>query len=262
MEEILKQPSAVDFYETILVPGVFRPLAMDLVERARPIGPSARVLDLGCGTGIVARVLHERLGGGTRISGLDLNELMVAKARTLAPDIDFRQGDAARMPFESGAFELVLSQAMLQFVPDKVAALREVRRVLTPGGHLVLSVARARSEQPLVEALGAVAERYFGKPNDPRYAFSDPEALRAMLEEVGFGGIGVEPVSLSTRFGDFPVRMEVIAGGYDLSGLSDAERERRLALYETDARKAIAPFATDGGYATPSSLNIATATKK
>src|SRR5687767_9733938 len=110
LESALRQPNAADEYERIIVPAIFDRYARDLVERARPIGPSDRVLDLGCGTGIIARVLRERLGGAASIVGLDVSPAMIAKARSIAPDIDFREGNAMALPFEDGSFDLVLCQ--------------------------------------------------------------------------------------------------------------------------------------------------------
>src|SRR6266550_4819807 len=100
--------------------------AHDLVERARPIGASDRILDLGCGTGIVARILRERLGGATSIVGVDASPAMIETARSLAPEIDWREGHAVALPFADESFDLVLCQEMLPFVPDRMAALREV----------------------------------------------------------------------------------------------------------------------------------------
>src|SRR5215213_8911902 len=110
MELALKQPSIAEVFEDILVPGIFDRYARDLVERARPFGPSDRILDLGCGTGIVARVLRERLGGGARLAGIDLSGAMVAKARSIAPDIEWHEGNAVALPFTDGSFDVVLSQ--------------------------------------------------------------------------------------------------------------------------------------------------------
>src|SRR6266566_10173217 len=92
--------------------------AHDLVERARPIGASDRILDLGCGTGIVARVLRERLGGAANIVGLDASTAMIEKARSFEPELEWRVGDAVAMPFADASFDLVLCQEMLSFVPD------------------------------------------------------------------------------------------------------------------------------------------------
>src|SRR5689334_20994646 len=100
-----KQSNFADGYERTIVPAIFEPYARDLVERARPIGPSARILDLGCGTGIVARVLRERLGGAARIVGLDVSAVMLEKARSLAPELDLREGNAQALPFADGSFD-------------------------------------------------------------------------------------------------------------------------------------------------------------
>src|SRR5690349_12494446 len=139
MERAQKLPDFADIFERLLVPAIFDRYARDLVERARPIGPSARILDLGCGTGIVSRVLRERLGGAARLTGVDANAAMLAVARRLAADVDWREANAMSLPFADASFELVLAQEMLQFVPDRAAAAREVHRVLAPGGRFVAS---------------------------------------------------------------------------------------------------------------------------
>src|SRR5436190_20774621 len=165
MEHAQKLPDFADIFERVLVPAIFDRYARDLAERARPIGASDRILDLGCGTGIVARVLRERLGGAANIVAGDASPLMIEKARATAPEVDFREGNAMALPFGDGSFDLVLCQEMLQFVPDRRAALREVRRVLTPCGRFITSTWRPRSEQPFFDALGKIAERHFGKSN-------------------------------------------------------------------------------------------------
>jgi ubiquinone/menaquinone biosynthesis C-methylase UbiE len=111
----------------------------DLVQRARPIGPADRILDLGCGTGAVAHVLLGRLGAAASITGVDVNPAMLATARAGAPGIAWVEGHAAALPFAGGSFELVLCQHMLQFAPELPAVLREAHRVLAPGGRLIAS---------------------------------------------------------------------------------------------------------------------------
>ena len=122
--------------------------ARDLVERARPIGASERILDLGCGTGIVARVLRQRLGGAANIVGVDPSPPMIEKARSIEPELDWRVGDAVALPFADGSFDLVLCHEMRKVMPDRIAALREVRRVLSPGGRFLVGAWRPRNEQP------------------------------------------------------------------------------------------------------------------
>jgi ubiquinone/menaquinone biosynthesis C-methylase UbiE len=106
--------------------------ARDLVECARPIGAADRILALGCGTGAVARILRERLGGAASIVGVD----------------DWRQGNAVALPFADGSFDLLLLQEMLPLLPDRMARLREVRRVLSPGGRVLASTCQPRIEEP------------------------------------------------------------------------------------------------------------------
>lgn len=260
MEPVFRQPSIADVFENLLVPAIFRRYAEALIERARPIGPSERVLDLGCGTGIVARLLRERLGGAANIAGADVSAPMIGKAREVAPELAWHEADAVALPFADRAFDLVLSQQMLQFVPDRRAALREVRRVLAPGGRLLVSTWRPRAHQPLFEALGQVAERHLGPSNDRRFCL-DGDALRELLVDTGFTDVVIETCSLTERYAAFPVRPSALAGNFELAGLSDDERERRLAAVEADSAPVLERFrAPDGAFEATSITNVAIAT--
>lgn len=252
------QPSFADEYERTLVPAIFEGYARDLVERARPIGASDRILDLGCGTGIVARVLRERLGGAANIMGLDASAPMLEKARSIAPEIVFREGNAMTLPFTDHSFELVLCQEMLQFVPDRAGALREARRVLSPGGRFLVSTWRPRSEQPFHDALGRVAERHLGKSNDKRWLL-DSDTLGQALTDAGFTNIRIETVSLIERYRELSTRRNAMAANFDLGALAEDEKERRFAAVEADSAEVFARFALDEGFGAPSFANVASA---
>jgi ubiquinone/menaquinone biosynthesis C-methylase UbiE len=252
------EPSFADEYERTLVPAIFERYARDLVERARPIGASERILDLGCGTGIVARVLRERLGGAANVMGLDASAPMLEKARSIAPEIDFHEGNAMALPFADHSFELVLCQEMLQFVPDRAVALREVCRVLSPGGRFFVGAWRPRSEQPLHDALGRVAERHLGKSNDKRWLL-DGDKLGQALTDAGFTSIRIEMVSLTERYRELSARRNAMAANFDLSALSEDEKERRFAAIEADSAEVFARFALDEGFGAPSFANVASA---
>lgn len=149
-------PAAAERYEEVLE-RVMRPFVTAVVDRGAP-GVGDRVLDLACGTGYVAREVRHRLGAAVTISGVDPNPVMLAVAARVAPDIDWQPAPAHALPYDDDSFDVVLCQQGLQFFPDLTAALREVRRVLRPGGRLVGTVWADRSDNPyLVAQYHAVA---------------------------------------------------------------------------------------------------------
>ena len=131
--------SGPEAYERHLVPAIFAPWATVLLELAR-LQPGERVLDAACGTGVVARAATSRVGAAGTVTGVDLNPGMLDVARAVSGEagqaIAWREGDLAALPFADGAFDVVLCQQGLQFFPDCLAALQEMRRVLVPGGQL------------------------------------------------------------------------------------------------------------------------------
>ena len=124
--------SAAVAYERDFVPALFAQWPPVIVEIAQ-IAPGDRVLDVACGTGVLARGVLARVVPNGNVTGIDLNEGMLAVARSIEPRVDWRQGDAMRLPFAEGAFDAVVSQFAMMFFPDPVVALREMRRVLAPG---------------------------------------------------------------------------------------------------------------------------------
>lgn len=130
-------------YESYMVPTLFGPWATKLIEAADP-QPGERVLDLGCGTGIVARQVAWRLGTGGAVTGIDLSPDMLAVAQASAARegaaIEWCQGSAETLPFPEQTFDLVLCQFALMFFADKAAALAEMRRVVTRNGRVLVSV--------------------------------------------------------------------------------------------------------------------------
>jgi SAM-dependent methyltransferase len=115
---------AAEAYEARFVPALFAEWAPHLVGAAG-VAPGQAVLDVACGTGVVARAAADRMGGHGRVAGADLNEGMLAVAGRLRPDIEWHRADAADLPFADGSFDAVLCQSALMFFPDQVRALRE-----------------------------------------------------------------------------------------------------------------------------------------
>lgn len=195
--------SEAEFYERYKVPRQLKPLALLLLDRV-PFGAGQRVLDVACGTGIVARLAAPRLGPTGRIVGLDLNPAMLAVARSNAPlgaNIEWKQGDAAALPFADAAFDVVLCQQGLQFFPDKAAALREMHRVLSPGGVLGLNVYSApnRYQVALAAALTKYVDENTAMQSLAPFAFGKVEELRRLLSLGGFTGAEIQTSAVTRR---------------------------------------------------------------
>jgi SAM-dependent methyltransferase len=181
-----------EHYDRHLGPAQFDPFAAFLAERL-PRRPAGDVLEVACGTGLVTRRLRERLDPSVRLVATDLSAGMLAFAqRAVGADggLQWREADAMRLPFADGGFAVVVCGFGLMFVPDKLAALREARRVLQPGGLLLLSVWDRIEEIPHALAGAEVIEGLF--PGDPEmrfrvpYELHDQEALLRLLAEAGF----------------------------------------------------------------------------
>ena len=156
---------APEAYEQFLVPPMFAPWAERLLDTL-DVDDSDHVLDVACGTGIVARQAASRVGDSGSVAGVDVNEGMLEMARTTAArsalTIDFEQGEATALPFPDEAATVVCCQQALQFVDDPVGALEEMRRVLEPGGRLGLSVWRPLEFQPGYAVLADALDRHVG----------------------------------------------------------------------------------------------------
>ena len=141
---------AAELYEATFVPAIFAEWAPLLVDIAGS-EPGQSVLDVACGTGIVARTVADRLAGTGRVVGVDLNDGMLAVARRVRPDLDWRQGDVGRdCRSTTDRSTRVLCQMALMFFPDRAGALREMARVGRPGGVVALCGPRGarRSSRP------------------------------------------------------------------------------------------------------------------
>jgi ubiquinone/menaquinone biosynthesis C-methylase UbiE len=253
-----------EVYEKALVAPLFRPFAEQLVARIAPQRGES-LIDIACGTGIVARVARERLGPDARIVGVDVAPAMLAVARTIDSTIDWREGNAAGLPVPSTESFMVLTcHQGLQFMPDKPAAIREMRRVLAPGGRVGISTWRALQDVPGVVELNAVAERYVGRIVDSRHSFGDPDALGALLVDSGFSDVRVETVTHDAQFADGALfvrlnAMAVIGMSDKGKALSEAERAELAGRIAAGSQDLVAKATSNGMFVLPLSTNIATA---
>jgi len=180
-------------YQRFFVPSLGGPVAEDLMAAA-DIQPSERVLAVACGTGVVTRMAAERAGSAV---GLDLNPGMLAVAKATTPpgmSIDWHEANAEAMPLPDEAFDVVLCQMGLQFVPGKLAALREMRRVLASGGRAYVTVPGPKPR--LFGIMTDALARHIG-PGATSFAelvfsMNDAGELRELMQGAGFRDVTVE----------------------------------------------------------------------
>jgi ubiquinone/menaquinone biosynthesis C-methylase UbiE len=253
-----------ELYERFLVEPLFRPFAQTLLDRAA-LGVTERLVDVACGTGIVARIARDRMGDGGHVVGVDTSPGMLAVARAVAPSVEWREGDAASLPVRDGeAFDVVTCHQGLQFFADRPAAVREMRRVLAPGGRLAIGTWRPLDDTPLFRDLHALAQRHAGPISDHRHGFGDAPAIARLLTEAAFDGVRVETVTHTIRMHDLDVfaRLNAMASvGMSASAktITDGERARLIDAITQDSREVLDRYLDGDVLVFALGSNIATA---
>lgn len=258
------QASFPELYEQCLVEPLFMPWVDPLLDDAE-LEPGNRILDLACGTGIVARRAQSRLGAIGKIVGVDSNPQMLAVARRVAPVIDWRQGDAGSLPLRDGeVFDAVLCQQGFQFFPDQAAAARQIRRALARSGRLSLSTWRPDEESPVLHELRAIAERHIGPIVDRRHGLGDPGPLEAVLLDAGFQDVRSKCLSKTIRFRDGTVfvrlnAMALVGMSAQATRLDDQGRQRIVQAITSDSADVVRAHNDDAGFAFAIGANFVSA---
>jgi SAM-dependent methyltransferase len=254
--------SAAEVYEEFFVPALFLEWAPRVADAAQ-LAPGQTVLDVACGTGVLAREAARRVGPGGAVTGLDRNEGMLAVARRKAPAIDWRLGRAEALDLADAAMDAVVSQFGLMFFEDRRAALREMWRVVRPGGRIAVAVWAGLDRTPGYAAMAALLQRLFGERAAEAlrapFALGDPEALRAVFARAGIPGIELRTWDGMARFPSIESWVHTDVKGWTLADLIDDAQYGRLLRA---AREELTGYvACDGTVAFPSPAHIATAAK-
>lgn len=223
--------SGAEAYERYLA-SAFSPWAQELTELAE-IREGDRVLDVACGTGIVARHAADRAGATGVVIGLDLNEDMLKVARWVSaakkPPIEWREGNAADLPFSDETFDAICCEQAIQFFSDPAIALREMRRVMAPGARAAVSVCRPIEFCPPYVALADLLDRYVSPQAAAmmRSPFSkwSVEELRGLFREAGFANAQVRIEVGSLRYPSCAEFLRREAASSPLAGPVSALRE-------------------------------------
>ena len=188
--------SIPELYDTLLVPLIFEPYAVDMAARAAACQPK-RVLEVAAGTGAVTRALARALPATTEVVATDLNLPMLDRAAAVGTDrpVTWQQADAQQLPFADGSFDLVICQFGAMFFPDRPRAFAEARRVLTPGGKLLLSV------------WGRIEDNDFANVVTKALAKRFPENPPMFLARTPHGHYDPAPIQADARAGGFTAEL-------------------------------------------------------
>lgn len=254
--------SAAERYERWIVPfitGPWVPALLDLCE----LSAGDRVLDVACGTGVVARLAARRVAPNGRVAGLDLNEAMLSLADRLplppGLTISWHLGSALALPFANSAFDAVVCQHGLMFFPDRLKALGEMRRVLRPGGRVAVGVWTGAS--PYFTAQREGLARYISaeaaSTSIVGFSLGDAAELGGLLEGAGFVDVSVHLVRMTLRL---PPPEEFVLN--HLSALPSAElvataSDETRAAFVAHMKEATREYVDGFGLAVPQEINVA-----
>jgi ubiquinone/menaquinone biosynthesis C-methylase UbiE len=258
--------NAPEAYERYIIPALFNEWAHDLVTTAA-LQAGERVLDVACGTGVVARTAARVVGEAGQVVGVDVNEGMLSMARSIPPPpgtvIRWQQGDAAALPVPDSVFDVVLCQQGLQYFPQRAAALQEMARVLVPGGRLALSVWRPLEWQPFFVALVDAIESYLGAEVSSlqRAAFTlgNAETLRELLTSTGFRAPHIRLVVKLMRWSSLAEYLSGFVAATPMAGAVAAmDKATRRAMFRA-LQTTLRPYVEDSGLAVPMESHVVVA---
>jgi SAM-dependent methyltransferase len=260
-----EQIAAATAYEELHVPALFQQWPEPLLD-ALQVQAGDRVLDVACGTGILARTAAQRVGSQGRVAGLDPGSGMLHVAAQLAPDVEWRQGVAESMPFADESFEGVGSQFGMMFFTDRQQAIREMLRVLAPSGRLAVAVWDSLENSEAYPEEVALLQRIAG----PRaadalrapFVLGDPQELAGLFEGAGVADLQVTKRTGKARFPSIRSMVEAdLRGWLPVMGveLPEEQIDRILAEAETTLRRYVT---TEGKVVFDAPAHIVTGTRQ
>ena len=261
---IRRSGDAATGYQELLVPALMQEWAPRVADAAG-IRQGDRVLDVACGTGVLTREAASRTGTAGSVTGLDLSAEMLAVAERLSPEIAWRQGSAQTLPFPEHAFDAVVSQFGLNMSADPVTALREMVRVLVPGGRLAVAVWGSLEDTPAYAAEVELVERLAGEAAGDAlrapFALGDPRRVADLCAAAGIRDARVALRQGRGRFPSIRTMVEVdVRDWLQIVGitLDEAVIDAILRAAETELRPFLTVDADGVAFDSPAVLTTAT----
>jgi ubiquinone/menaquinone biosynthesis C-methylase UbiE len=253
-------------YERFLVAAVLDGWAADLVDLVAPAA-GERVLDVGCGTGVVARHAAARVGPTGAVTGVDRNRGMLTVARELGadaqPPISWLEGDATDLPVAAVSIDVAVCQQALQFIADPAAALAELRRVTVPGGRVGLATCRSLAHQPGYAALIGAVARHLGDEVAgvlaSVYALGDPDEVGRLVAAAGFADVHRRIELTTFRVPSAEALLTAETSSSPVGPVADLLDRPAYAALVADVETALAPHTDDEGIVFPFETLVVTA---
>ncbi len=238
-------------YQRWFVPAIATPVSDALLEAAG-LRAGERVLDVACGTGVIARLAAELVGPTGSVTGVDVAADMIDVAKSVpipaGSPIEWQAGDAASLTFADGSFDAALCQMGLMFMADRLAVLREMVRVTTPGGRVVVSTP-GTIQRPFVLMERAITEHInpeLGGFVRAVFSMDDPDALATLLRDAGLRDVSVAEPVVKLRL---PAPREFLWQYINLTPMgplvADAAESAKAAM-EHQVVESWRPFVVDG----------------
>ena len=246
-DEMGLTPEAAQGYEQYFVPAIFDQWPPRIIDSA-DVSEGDTVLEVGCGTGVLAREVIKRVGSDGGVTGLDLSESMIGVARGICPDVDFRQGNAMDLSFDDESFDVAIASFMLMFVPDPVLAASEMWRVLKPGGRLVITVWEALGQNPVYAGLVDIARLRIddaaGSSLAWPFALGEDGKLAEICRSAGISDVAISAHEGRARFPSLDgfVRTEIQSWV-----LADSVDEESLSAVVGDSQEKFADYCDASG---------------
>ena len=251
-------------YEALFVPAIFKPWTGHLIDGAL-VEDGSHVLDIACGSGVLARHALSKSGKSGRVVGIDPAPSMIAAAREIEPGIEWVLGSAEELEFDDATFDCIISQFGMMFFEDRHAAASEMFRVMKPGGRLAVAVWNSIENNPAYGDIIAVLDEHVstaaGDALRLPYSLGDPEEVTGVFDHVGFTDLAVETKTEHATFPGSRTMVEAeLRGWLPLFDIHLNEEKIADVLVKSDDK--LSRYASPSGEAVfPTSAHIVTANK-
>lgn len=234
-------------HEQYLVPTIYAQWASRVTEIAA-IEVGQHILDVGCGTGTLARTAQLETGLTGKVIGLDISEKMLQSARKRSSKIEWQLGDATAIPFEKNCFDRVMCQFALMFISNRVAVIKEMLRVCKPDGLVVIAtwgpLHRGGAYDALIKLIQKQAGSHAALKLSAPWALGKPGTMDALLLSAGVNEYEChERVSKAS----YPSIRAFIEAHLRLAGEFDKLNEESFQDILSAAGVALRPYLAPGG---------------